>query len=222
MKWLGRTDHFTTRDLLSSSSTPVIHFFQRQWGWLVGAKPLTLSLPYKSQPWSGLSSCSLPDAEVRHSGTAICGDSLDAESRLYTTLHSMPVPAAYRQNRNTKNTVKISTGSTQLIHPRSEAINDFYPESAQKKRLFSTLLLNRWFIKELFWTSHSFSSAKRTKMANVPISCLLTSLLEALEGPRAWCLVGAFYHSPAHWAVIRHWRQKKRNGVTTQLCQGRI
>lgn len=152
----------------------------------------------------------------------LCGDSLDGESCFYTALPSTPPPATYRQNRNTKNTVKINTGSTQLIHPRSEAINDFYSESAQKTQLFSTRLLNRRFIKELFWTSHFFSSGKKTKMANVPISCLLTSLLEALEGPRAWCLVGAFDHSPAHWAVVLHWRQKKRNGVTTQLCQGRI
>lgn len=112
----------------------------------------------------------------------LCRDSMDATPRLCITLPSLSPLARCSHNRNAAGNTEriISTCTTQHKHPRSSVLNlsarktSSLFNAAVKKMVCKTIILNFQF--------HFFSSGKKNKIINLPISCLLTSPPEALDG----------------------------------------
>lgn len=98
------------------------------------------------------------------------------------TPHSCITPPRMKPNRNTTGNAKRPRNGHYSTHPStSEEIPDFCPTPlCMANQLFTSELFKRWSANAEFPISSLWET--KTKV-NMPISCLLPSLPEALVGP---------------------------------------
>lgn len=146
------------------------------------AEVLTLSLPCKSQPWHGSAPALSPDSEVPCSRTGTTFRCKGSEAVLWShpslLYHTPPDETKQKHNRERQE----ATDRHYSTHPStSEEIPDFCPTPlCMANQIFTSELLKRWSANAEFPISSLWET--KTKV-NMPISCLLPSLPEALVGP---------------------------------------